>query len=84
MTPRTPPTFLVHAHNDSATSLSSVLYYAALKQHDVAGELHIYETGGHGYGLRPVRGSEVDTWPRRAEEWLRGRGLIEERVEVRR
>jgi len=76
VTPRTPPTFLVHAHNDSATSLSSVLFYAALRQHGVPGELHISETGGHGYGLRPVENSRVDTWPSRAEEWLRGRGLI--------
>ena len=53
----TPPTFLVHAHDDAATSLSSVLFYAAMKQHGVAGEMHIYETGGHGYGLRPVKGS---------------------------
>jgi acetyl esterase/lipase len=77
VTPQTPPTFLVHAHNDSSTSLSSVLFYAALKQHNVAGELHIYETGGHGYGLRPVEGSQVATWPGRAEAWLRGRGLLD-------
>jgi acetyl esterase/lipase len=76
VTPETPSAFLVHAHNDSATSLSSVLFYAALKQHGVAGELHIYETGGHGYGLRPVESSQVDTWPSRAEEWLRGRGIV--------
>lgn len=76
VTPEAPPTFLVHAHDDAATSLSSVLLYAALKQHGVAGELHIYETGGHGYGLRPVKGSLVNTWPSRAEDWLRGRGII--------
>jgi acetyl esterase/lipase len=76
---QTPPTFLVHAHNDSATSLSSVLFYAALKQHGVPGELHIYETGGHGYGMRPVEGSHVDTWPSRAEDWLTSRGLASDR-----
>ena len=76
VTPETPPTFLVHAHNDSATSLSSVLFYAALKRNGVAGELHIYETGGHGYGLRTVEGSRINTWPSRAEDWLRGRGIV--------
>jgi acetyl esterase/lipase len=76
VTPRTPPMFLVHAHNDSATSLSSVLLYTALKQHGVSAELHIYETGGHAYGLRPVNRSSISTWPSRAEEWLRGRGIL--------
>jgi len=78
LTPETPPTFLVHTHDDSFTSLSSVLFYAGLKQNGVAGELHIYETGGHGYGLRHVEGSQVHTWPSRAEEWLRGRGIVRE------
>ena len=77
VTSGTPPTFLVHAHDDSASSLSSVLLYAALKEHGVAAELHIYETGGHGYGLRPVADSDVDTWPSRAEEWLRRRGIVD-------
>lgn len=67
----TPPAFLVHAHDDSATSLSSVFYYAALRRHGVSGELHIYKSGGHGYGMRPVDGSSVDTWTDRAEDWLR-------------
>lgn len=72
----TPPTFLVHAHNDSATSLSSVLLYSALKQNGVGAELHIYENGGHGYGMRPVDDSDVDTWPDRATDWLRRKNLL--------
>jgi len=71
VTPRTPPTFLVHAHDDGSSSLGSVLFYAALKRHKVPAELHVYQTGGHGYGLREVKGSVVHTWPQRAEEWLR-------------
>jgi acetyl esterase/lipase len=69
--PQVPPTFLVHAHDDSSSSLGSALFYAALKRHKVPAELHIYQTGGHGYGMRPVKGSVVHTWPQRAEEWLR-------------
>jgi acetyl esterase/lipase len=71
----TPPTLLIHAHNDSATSLSSVLFYADLKRSGVPAELHIYETGGHGYGMRPVRNSNVGTWPARAADWLRRREM---------
>lgn len=70
-----PPTFLVHAHDDHATSLSSVRFYVALKNSDVAAELHIYQSGGHGYGMRPVENSDVDTWPARAADWLRRRHL---------
>lgn len=72
VTKQTPPTFLVHAHDDGASSLSSVLFYAALKKQGVSGELHVYRNGGHGYGLRPVAESQVHTWPDRAAEWLKG------------
>jgi acetyl esterase/lipase len=65
-----PPTFLTHAHDDSVTVLSSIAFYTALKRHKVPGELHVYAQGGHGYGLRPVEGSDVDTWPDRAAAWL--------------
>jgi len=76
VSPLTPPTFLVHAHDDAATSLSSVLFYTAIKRNNVPGELHIYEAGGHGYGLRPVEGSEINTWPSRAAGWLRRRRIV--------
>ncbi len=71
---QTPPALLVHAHNDSVTPLNSIAYYSALKRAGVAAELHIYETGGHGYGLRPTANSSADTWPQRAAEWLIRRG----------
>lgn len=72
----TPPTFMAHAHDDSATPLSSIQFYTALKKNGVAGELHIYETGGHGYGMRPVANSNVATFTKRAEDWFRQRSLI--------
>lgn len=76
ITPNTPPTFLVHTHDDAATSLSSVLFYARLKEEKVPAELHIYHQGGHGYGLRKVGGSHVHTWPDRAAEWLATSGIV--------
>ena len=51
VTSETPPTFLVHATNDS--SENSALLYLALKRAGVPAELHIYSTGGHGFGMRP-------------------------------
>ncbi|TWT58337.1 Acetylxylan esterase precursor [Thalassoglobus neptunius] len=73
---QTAPTVLIHAHDDHSTSLGSIAFYAQLKRNDVPAELHIYETGGHGYGMRPVAGSVVATWPDRVEDWLRNRGLL--------
>jgi acetyl esterase/lipase len=73
-----PPTFLAHSHDDrAAPSLNSLLFYAALRDQGVPAELHVYENGGHGYGMRPVANSYAHTWPQRAEEWLRHRKLIQ-------
>lgn len=70
----TPPAFIVHTHDDRSSALGSVLIYAGLKRNDVAAELHVYENGGHGYGMRAVAGSEIGTWPDRATPWLRRHG----------
>ena len=75
---KTPPTFLVHAHNDRVTSMSSIAFYTALKQKNLPAELHIYESGGHGYGIRSVAGTNIQTWFDRAEDWMRGRKLVTE------
>lgn len=71
---KTPPMFLAHAGDDPVTPMSSVLLYGALKQAKVPAELHVYATGGHGYGLREGN-STATNWPARCEEWLKGRGL---------
>ncbi|MCB1061379.1 MAG: alpha/beta hydrolase [Verrucomicrobiae bacterium] len=73
--PETPPTFLVHTHDDASSSLGSVLIYAGLKKQGIPAELHVYQNGGHGYGMRPVPGSDIETWPNRATDWLLRRGL---------
>ncbi len=75
VTKETPPTLLVHAHDDPVTSESSALMYLALKKAGVPAELHVWETGGHGYGLRRTD-QPVTRWPERAEEWFRQRGLL--------
>jgi acetyl esterase/lipase len=71
----TPPAFLAHAGNDSVSAENSVLMYLALKRAGVPAALHVYPTGGHGYGLRTTR-EPVTTWPARCEEWLRRQGLL--------
>lgn len=74
---KSPPAFIVHTHDDRSSSLGSVLIYAGLKRHNVAAELHVYENGGHGYGMRAVNNSNIGTWPDRATDWLIRRGLTQ-------
>ena len=65
-----PPTFIVHTDDDRSSSLGSVLLYAGLKKRGISAELHVYGNGGHGYGVRPQKNSEISTWPRHAGHWL--------------
>ena len=52
VTPRTPPTFLVHALDDTVVPPeNSRLFHAALQQAGVPSELRLYEEGFHGFGL---------------------------------
>ena len=70
VTAKTPPSFIVHTHDDASTSLGSVLLYAAMKRNNVPAELHVYENGGHGYGTRDRPNSNIGTWTDRASDWL--------------
>lgn len=76
VTKETPPAFLVHTSDDPVSCENSLRYAAALKKHGVPHELHLYERGGHGYGLRGINGP-VDDWPHRLEAWLTARGLVQ-------
>jgi acetyl esterase/lipase len=78
VTASTPPTFLIQAEDDGVRVENSLFYYLALKEAKVPAEMHLYATGGHGYGLRPSANT-ITTWPKRAEEWMRGLGLLKGR-----
>ncbi|MFT4555014.1 MAG: alpha/beta hydrolase [Planctomycetales bacterium] len=75
LTAKSPPAFIVHTHDDRSSSLGSVLIYVGLKQHNVRAELHVYGNGGHGYGMRSVKNSDIGTWPARASDWLVRQGV---------
>lgn len=70
-----PPAFLVHTDDDRATSLGVAEIYMQLKREKIPAELHIYGNGGHGYGLRNVKGSQISTWIVHARHWLVDRKL---------
>lgn len=71
----TPPTLLIHSIDDRAVPVANAQrFYEACRAAGVPVELHLYETGGHGYGMWATEGS-VAGWPDVLEAWLRGRDL---------
>lgn len=77
VTERTPPTFLVHSFDDPMNLVENALIYAAaLRKARVPSEIHIFATGGHAFGLRRIE-SSATAWPRLAEAWMRGIGVLE-------
>ncbi|MFZ0827211.1 MAG: hypothetical protein WAO02_07290 [Verrucomicrobiia bacterium] len=50
----------------------------ALKQAHGPADLHVYATGGHGFGLRRTPAT-VTAWPDRATEWLESSGWLKPR-----
>lgn len=73
VTSQTPPMLFVHATNDS--SENSVALYSALKKHAVPAEMHLYASGGHGFGMNKIP-HPAATWPARAADWMKVRGYL--------
>lgn len=72
---QTPPAFLVHSSNDEAVPVqNSMLYYQQLQKNKVQAEMHIFQKGGHGYGLAKNRGTESG-WPALCANWLKEMGF---------
>lgn len=66
----TPPTMLVHAADDKTVPVeNSLRMFAALRAAGVPSELHVFEAGGHGFGLRGVAGRSVASWPVLVQNW---------------
>jgi len=77
VTPDTPPTFLVHAADDTSVPLDNSLgYLAALRAAKVPAEAHIFEEGGHGFGIYLARGKPAAVWPDLFVTWLGRRGFL--------
>lgn len=74
----TPPTFLIGASDDrGVVPENSLRYYQALLAANVPAEIHQFEQGGHGFGMRNTN-SPTDLWLPVLEGWLQSRGVIEE------
>jgi len=77
ITSQTPPTFLIHAHDDKTVSPeNSILFYEGLRKAGIPAELHIYLKGGHGFGIRPSAGPACG-WLDACLVWMEQMGLTD-------
>ncbi|MFV0590870.1 MAG: alpha/beta hydrolase [Draconibacterium sp.] len=73
----TPPTFLILADDDGAVPpRNSIEFYSALKRYNVPAEMHIFQKGGHGFGMRQ-EGIPANNWPNLFVDWLKARKIVE-------
>ncbi len=72
---KTPPTFLVHATDDDVVPvMNSIAFYTALLKYKIPAEMHLYKSGGHGFGLHnPTSGGE---WMELCKSWMQSMGLL--------
>ncbi|MEK6780726.1 MAG: alpha/beta hydrolase [Bacteroidota bacterium] len=75
VTAQTPPTFLVHASDDDVVNPdNSIAFYQSLTKNKVPAELHLYQKGGHGFGMNNK--TTGDQWMDRCKNWLKANGLL--------
>jgi acetyl esterase/lipase len=73
----TPPTFLVHAWDDPSVPVENSLnYLAALRAARIAAEAHLFEEGGHGFGIRLAQGKPAAAWPDLFLAWAARHGWL--------
>ena len=71
-----PPLFIAHATDDPVSDVgTSVTMYSGMKKAGASVELHVYATGGHGWGVRKV-GHPCETWTDRCVEWMKKTGIL--------
>jgi acetyl esterase/lipase len=69
------PAFFAVAHDDRQAPVEAVRLYLDYKRLARPAEVHVYATGGHGFGMRRA-GRPIDDWPRRCAEWMQSTGLL--------
>ncbi|MCD8091451.1 MAG: alpha/beta hydrolase [Bacteroides sp.] len=75
VTPRTPQAFIMLSSDDDLVpATNSIGYFLALKDKKVPVSLHMYPTGGHGWGFRD-NFTYKRQWTGELEKWLRD-GLV--------
>ena len=75
VTKETPPTFLVHAKDDGGVKVqNSIAFYDALQKNGVPAEIHLFEKGGHGFGMNNK--TTTDKWMDWLKTWMQKNGWV--------
>jgi dienelactone hydrolase len=69
-----PPVFLAWAQDDQTAGRSCANFYSALKAAGSNPEVHIYKSGGHGFGMA-IQGATSDHWIDAFYYWLEALGF---------
>ncbi len=71
----TPPTFLVHATDDNVVPvMNSISFYTALLKYRIPAEMHLYKSGGHGFGMHNP--TSTGEWMELCKSWMQSMGLF--------
>lgn len=72
---KTPPTYLVHAADDDVIPVkNSLRFFDAMLKANVSGELHILQSGGHGFGISDP--GNKNNWFSSCQNWMQRNGLL--------
>lgn len=74
VTANNPPTFIMQTEDDPIKVENAIYYFLALKNAKVKAEMHLYPTGGHGYGIRNTTGG-TSAYPELIAKWLKDNDL---------
>jgi endo-1,4-beta-xylanase len=64
-----PPVLIVGSTEDSVHAINSLKIYRSYLDANLACELHLYNSGAHGFGVAPTD-LPVGTWTQRCQDWL--------------
>jgi acetyl esterase/lipase len=66
------PVFLLHAMDDASVPVeNSLMLLSTLKAASVKAEAHLFQEGGHGFGIRLIQGRPAQVWPELVRVWAR-------------
>ncbi|MCC6356479.1 MAG: alpha/beta hydrolase [Verrucomicrobiae bacterium] len=69
------PVFFAHAADDRIGPENSIELFQALRKAEVPAELHVFQDGGHGFGMLR-KGRPINDWPKRCAEWMGSQGML--------